>query len=76
MSDIALHKTTGGALRRLSEGFRWFVAGIAEGIAAARRYERLAALREAELARLGLKRTDLPWLAFSGRRPAPSAGKR
>jgi hypothetical protein len=73
MSDIALHETTTGALQRLIEGWRRLLLGIGEGMRAARRYERLAALSDAELARRGLSRTDLPWLAFSGQPPASSA---
>lgn len=69
MSDIALRKTRAGALQRLIETSRRLLLGIGEGIRAARRYERLAALSDGDLARQGLSRTDLPWLAFTGQRP-------
>jgi hypothetical protein len=44
------------------------LTGIAEGFAAAQRYERLAAMSDAELARRGLTREDLPWFAVYGER--------
>jgi hypothetical protein len=42
--------------------------GIAEGFAAARRYERLAILSDGELARRGLRREDVGWFALYGER--------
>lgn len=63
------------ALHRLTDLCRRVLLAVADGVAAARRYERLAATSDAELARLGLTRGDAPWFAFSGeRRAQPSCG--
>ena len=43
-----------------------FFEGIAEGADIAARYERLARLSNAELARLGLTRQDIPRAAVNG----------
>lgn len=42
--------------------------GMAEEIVAAYRDQRLAALSDAELARLGITRKDVPWFALYGKR--------
>jgi hypothetical protein len=70
MTDIALQNPTTGAWRRFAHASRQALLGIAEGFAAAQRYERLAAMSDAELARRGLTREDVPWFAvFGERRP-------
>lgn len=67
MSELALRTTSfAAASRRLAEAGRQFALGIAEGIAAARRYEKLAAMSDAELARLGITRGDAAWYALCG----------
>jgi hypothetical protein len=43
---------------------------MAEGFAAARRYERLSSLSDAQLQRLGLTREDVGWFAMYGK-PRP-----
>lgn len=58
MSDIALQNPMAGAWWRLAAVARQVVLGIADGFAAAQRYERLAAMSDAELARRGLTRED------------------
>ncbi|MGH6898771.1 MAG: hypothetical protein ACREJ5_19835 [Geminicoccaceae bacterium] len=70
MTDIALQRPTAGTWRRLANASKRVLLGIADGFAAAQRYQRLAAMSDAELARRGLTREDLPWLAaFGERRP-------
>jgi hypothetical protein len=70
MSDIALQDPTTGDWRRFTDASRRALLGIAEGFAAAKRYQRLAAMSDAELARRGLRREDVPWFAvFGERRP-------
>ena len=70
MSDIALRIPAAGAWRRFAAASRQVLLGVADGFAAAQRYERLAAVSDAELARPGLIREDVPWLAvFDERRP-------
>lgn len=68
MSEIASRSPTAGAWRRFAGVSCEVLVGIAEGLAAAWRYERLAAMSEAELARRGLTREDLPWFAAYGER--------
>jgi hypothetical protein len=41
--------------------------GLADGLEAAHRYERLAASSDGELARLGITREDVPWFAMYGK---------
>ena len=76
MSEIALQSPTAGVWRRLAGVLRRVLVGIAEGFAAARRYERLAAMNDAELARRGLTREDLPWFAAYGERRPRRAARR
>ena len=74
MSDLALHHTAAarhsatGAWRQLTTTLRQAWLGLREGFEAARRYERLAASSDAELARLGITREDVPWFAMYGKR--------
>jgi hypothetical protein len=68
MTEIALRAPACGAWRRLAETSRQVLLGIAEGFAAARRYERLAAMSDTELARRGLRREDVGWFAMFGER--------
>jgi hypothetical protein len=71
MSNVALLGPITGVRRLLSgvsSGVRGFLLGIAEGVAAARRYERLVAMSEGELERLGLSREEVPWAAMFGDR--------
>jgi hypothetical protein len=66
MSAIALRAPMAGGWRRLAEALRETRLAVAEGFAAARRYERLAVLSDAELARRGLSREDVGWFALYG----------
>jgi hypothetical protein len=68
MTDIALPVPAAGAWRRFATGLRHVLVDIAAGFAAARRYERLAVLSDAELARRGLTREDVGWFALYGER--------
>ena len=54
----------GGILRFLSG----LADGIRDGLALARRYDTLSAMSDSELARLGLRREDIPRAALIGRR--------
>jgi uncharacterized protein YjiS (DUF1127 family) len=71
-ADAVRHAWTAaaGGLRRLTDACRRFLLAVADGVAAARRYEKLASMSDAELARLGITRADAPWFAYSGKRPA------
>ena len=44
-----------------------FADGLREGLALARRYDTLTAMSDTELARLGLRRKDIPQAALRGR---------
>jgi hypothetical protein len=68
MTDIALQVPAAGAWRRFACALRETRLGIAEGFAAAHRYERLAAMSDARLAQMGLTREDVPWFAMYGER--------
>lgn len=68
MSVLALPTPTSGGLRRFTDGVRDLLNAVAEGAAAAHRYERLSRMSEAQLARRGLTREDLAWYAVSGER--------
>ncbi len=57
--------TRGNAIMRFLNGL---ADGLREGIALAARYDRLAQKSDAELARLGLRREDVPRAALLGRR--------
>ena len=46
-----------------------FIEAIRDANAAATRYETLSRLSDAELARRGLTRGDIPQVAFTGRKP-------
>ena len=70
MTDIALQNQGAGVWRRFLHASRQALLGVAEGFMAAQRYERLAAMSDAALARRGLTREDVPWFAaFGERRP-------
>jgi uncharacterized protein YjiS (DUF1127 family) len=70
MSDVALQTKGAGVVPRLATAVRQLIGAVAEGVAAARRYERLSTMRDPDLARLGITRDDLPWYALCGtRRP-------
>jgi hypothetical protein len=69
MTDVALQTRNVGALRRVGDGLRALGLGIKEGFAAARRFESLSAMSDADLERLGVARAELPWYALSGTRP-------
>jgi uncharacterized protein YjiS (DUF1127 family) len=47
--------------------FNDFADGLREGIALARRYETLTAMSDSELARIGLRREDIPQATLRGR---------
>jgi hypothetical protein len=66
MSEIALHVPAAGSWRRLVHASRQVLLGIADGFAAAQRYNKLAAMSDAALARRGLTREDVPWFAVFG----------
>ena len=66
MTDLALPVTGSSGWRRAVHTIREFARAMAEGFAAARRYERLSALSDAQLHRLGLAREDVGWFAMYG----------
>ena len=70
MATLTFPLPSGRGTRRLGilEWLSELVDGIAEGRELATRYEQLAHKSDAELARLGLKREDIPRVVFSGRR--------
>jgi hypothetical protein len=70
MTDLALPVTGSSGWRRTVDTIREFVLAMAEGFAAARRYERLSSLSDAQLQRLGLTREDVGWFAMYGK-PRP-----
>jgi hypothetical protein len=43
-------------------------AGVRDGLAVAARYDKLARLSDSDLARLGLRREDIPRAALGGRK--------
>ena len=47
--------------------FNDFADGLREGLELARRYDTLASMSDSELARLGLRREDVPQAALAGR---------
>jgi hypothetical protein len=72
MSDLALHHTAAqnlatGGWRQFATTMRQVWLGLADGLEAAHRYERLAASSDGELARLGITREDVPWFAMYGK---------
>jgi hypothetical protein len=71
MSTLTLPFPSGRGTGR-SGGFMRFLSdladGIRDGLALAARYDRLSRMSDAELARLGLSRIELPHAALSGRR--------
>jgi hypothetical protein len=71
MTDIALPELATSAWHRFTRLSREVLFGIAEGFAAARRYDRLAAMNDAQLARMGLVREDVLWFAMYGERRRP-----
>jgi hypothetical protein len=50
--------------------FNDFADGLQEGLELARRYDRLTSMSDSELARLGLRREDIPRAALAGHRAA------
>lgn len=70
MSDAALRITLPATRRRVGDAVRQALLGIIEGIAAARRYERLAAMSDRDLARFGISREEVPrFVIFGDPRP-------
>jgi hypothetical protein len=57
---------TPGLPARLLHAFGLLVDGVLEARAIARRYEQLSNMSNAELARLGLTRADVPGAAVNG----------
>ena len=47
--------------------FHEFAEGLREGVALANRYETLSGMTDSELARLGLRREDIPQAVIAGR---------
>jgi hypothetical protein len=70
MTDLALPVTGSSGWRRMVDSTREFLLAMAEGFAAARRYDRLSTLSDAQLARLGITREDVGWFAMYGK-PRP-----
>jgi hypothetical protein len=70
MTDLALSATGSHGWHRAVDAVRELVLAMAEGLAAARRYERLSNLSDAQLQRLGLTREDVGWFAMYGK-PRP-----
>jgi hypothetical protein len=70
MTDLALPVTGSSGWRRTVDAVREFLRVMGEGLAAARRYERLSTLSGAQLRRLGISREDLGWFAMYGK-PRP-----
>ena len=66
MTTATLPRLETGSSHSLSEIAVAFFEGIVEGREMATRYERLARLSNAELARLGLTRQDIPRVAVNG----------
>jgi hypothetical protein len=65
--NLTLQRSADGTRwRRFASGCRQLLIGIAEGVAAARRYERLAAMHDRALARRGLRRSDIARFALLG----------
>jgi uncharacterized protein YjiS (DUF1127 family) len=69
MSTLSLHLPSGRAYRRprLFALALQIAAGIGDGLRWMRRYQALANKTDAELARLGLKREDIPRVVVSDR---------
>ena len=74
MNDVALRTTGHGAWRRFADGCRQVLLAMAEGFAAARRYQRLAMLSDAEL-RQSRRHAPRPGLV-RGVRQAPALSAR
>ena len=70
MTDLALPATGSNGWRRTVDAVRQFLIAMGEGLAAARRYERLSNASDAQLERLGITREDLGWFAMYGK-PRP-----
>jgi hypothetical protein len=69
MNTIALPLPSGRGYRRRSNVTTLalqMVVGVRDGLRMLRRYKELAHKSDAELARLGLKREDLPHVAVTG----------
>jgi hypothetical protein len=67
MSVLAAERPVTGAVRRLLSFCQDLAAGIADGVAAAHRYERLSSMSDADLRRLGVSRRDIAWFALYGK---------
>jgi hypothetical protein len=67
MSVLAVERPVTGAVRRFLTFCRDLAAGIADGIAAAHRHERLSSMSDADLRRLGVSRRDIAWFALYGK---------
>jgi hypothetical protein len=69
MTTLALPFPSGRHTRR--SGARQYVAdffsGLREGLALAARYDQLSSKSDSELARLGLRREDIPRAVLAGR---------
>jgi hypothetical protein len=70
MATLTLPLPSGRGTRRVGilQYISAFLDGISEGRELATRYEQLAHNSDAELARLGLRREDIPSVVFAGRR--------
>jgi hypothetical protein len=70
MTELALPITGSSGWRRTIDAIREFLLAMAEGFAAARRYDRLSMMSDAQLRRLGITREDVGWFAMYGK-PSP-----
>jgi hypothetical protein len=66
MSVLALERPAAGGFRRLLAVCGQFLAAVAQGVAAAHRYERLSIMSDAELGRLSIERQDIAWFGLYG----------
>jgi hypothetical protein len=66
MSVLAVEGPRAGAVRKFLAAFGQLLGGLAEGIDAAHRYERLSSMSDAELRQLGIGRQDVAWFALYG----------
>jgi hypothetical protein len=66
---LPLPSGRGSGARRFSilRFFNDFADGLHEGLELARRYDMLTSLSDSELARLGLRRADIPQATLAGR---------
>jgi hypothetical protein len=71
MSTLVLHAPTALVTfaHKLGETVKLVFEGIADARVMAERYDALSRLSDAQLARRGLTRADIPQVALTGRKP-------